>query len=183
MVTDKKSLRAQMRTLKAALTTEEKATESAAVWPHIEELECFAQAQHILLYHSLPDELSTHHIIDTWVALGKTIYLPVVIGDDLVIRLYSQEAMQQGEFNIMEPTGNDVDSNILELIIVPGVAFDKHGNRLGRGKGYYDRLLSRTNADCVGVCYNCQFVDNIPAEPHDRVMHYIVTPEGVMKRP
>ncbi len=183
MIPDKKSLRALMRQYKAALTPEEKQLESNAVWPYIEPMECFTRAQHILLYHSLPDELPTHHIIDKWAEMGKTIYLPVVVGDDLVIRRYSKEAMQQGEFNIMEPTGNDVDSDILELIIVPGVAFDAHGNRLGRGKGYYDRLLSRTTATCIGVCHNCQLVDTIPAEPHDRVMHYIVTPKGVAKKP
>lgn len=183
MKIDKASLRAQMRKCKAALTAEEKDEECHAVWPHIEALPEFEQAQHILLYHSLPDELSTHHIIEQWVEQGKTIYLPVVIGDDLVVRRYTREAMQQGEFNIMEPMGSDVDTNGIQLIIVPGVAFDRAGNRLGRGKGYYDRLLSRTQATCMGVCYNCQLVDAIPAEAHDRVMHYVVTPKGVAKRP
>ena len=179
MCIDKPTLRKQMKAAKAALTPEEKLSESNAVWPHIEALPCFQEAQEILLYHSLPDELPTHHVIDRWEEMGKTIYLPVVIGDDLVVRRYSRMAMQQGEFNIMEPTGNDVDTDILQLIIVPGVAFDAKGNRLGRGKGYYDRLLSRTTATCIGVCHRCQLVDTIPAEPHDRVMHYIVTPDGI----
>ena len=179
----KATLRAEIKKVKALLSPEQKATECNAVWQHIASLDCFDNAQHILLYHSLPDELSTHNIIDEWVALGKTIYLPVVVGDDLVIRQYSREAMQQGEFNIMEPTGNDIDSNCIELIIVPGVAYDNKGNRLGRGKGYYDRLLSRTQATCIGVCYNCQLVDNIPAEPHDRIMHYIVTAQGIARKP
>ena len=180
---DKPTLRKQMRQSKAALTAEEKVAESRAVWEHVENIPEFSQVQHILLYHSLPDELSTHLVIDRWVACGKTIYLPVVVGDDLVVRRYSSEAMQQGAFDIMEPTGYDIDTDVLQLIIVPGVAFDSAGNRLGRGKGYYDRLLSRTQAVCVGVCYNCQLVEAVPAEVHDRVMHYIVTPHGVAKRP
>ncbi|MBR5844568.1 MAG: 5-formyltetrahydrofolate cyclo-ligase [Bacteroidaceae bacterium] len=178
---DKASLRRQMRQSKAALTPEQKSAESSAVWQHVESTAVFAQAEHVLLYHSLPDELGSHDVIDRWVALGKSVYLPVVIGDDLVVRRYSSEAMQQGEFNIMEPTGLDVDTDVLQLIIVPGVAFDRNGNRLGRGKGYYDRLLSRTKATCIGVCYECQLVPAIPAEPHDKVMHYIITPEGVVK--
>ena len=181
MTIDKASLRRQMRQSKAALTTEQKNAESSAVWQYVEATPVFAEAQHILLYHSLPDELSTHQVIDRWVELGKTIYLPVVIGDDLVVRRYSREAMQQGEFNIMEPTGADTDTDVLQLIIVPGVAFDSAGNRLGRGKGYYDRLLSRTHATCIGVCYKCQLLPSIPAEAHDKVMHYIITPDGIAK--
>ena len=183
MTIDKATLRRQMRQSKAALTVEQKSAESSAVWQHVEATSLFADVEHILLYHSLPDELSSHNVIDRWVEMGKTVYLPVVIGDDLVVRRYTKEAMQQGEFNIMEPTGMDVDTDVLQLIIVPGVAFDESGNRLGRGKGYYDRLLSRTKAVCVGVCYNCQLLPHIPAEPHDKVMHYIITPEGVVKRP
>lgn len=178
---DKSALRKQMKINKAALTPDEKSAESRLVWQHIEALPCFATASHILLYHSLPDELSTHEVINRWHALGKTIYLPVVVGDDLVVRQYTPDDMKQGEFNIWEPTGDDIDTDILQLIIVPGVAFDRNGNRLGRGKGYYDRLLSRTQALCVGVCYKCQLAEQIPAETHDRVMHYVVTAEGLAK--
>ncbi len=178
---DKKELRKEMRQRKAAMTAEQKIAESDSVWQHIEQLSCFQQAHHILLYHSLPDELITHNTIERWATQGKEIYLPVVVGDDLVVRHYNHEAMQQGEFNIMEPTGNNVDTNLLQLIIVPGVAFDNNGNRLGRGKGYYDRLLSRTSTTCIGVCYNCQLIDSIPTEPHDHIMQYIVTPQGVVK--
>ena len=183
MIADKATLRRQMRQSKAALTSEQKSAECEAVWRWVEEIAAFKEVQHILLYHSLPDELSTHSVIDRWVQLGKSVYLPVVIGDDLVVRRYSREAMQRGEFNIMEPTGDDVDTDVLQLIVVPGVAFDKSGNRLGRGKGYYDRLLSRTAAVCVGVCYDCQLLPHIPAEPHDRAMYYIVTCKGVAKQP
>lgn len=180
---DKKELRKEMKQRKAAMTADEKAVESAAVWQHIENQPCFIDAQHILLYHSLPDELITHSTIECWNNQGKTIYLPVVVGDDLVVRRYDHDAMQQGEFNIMEPSGHDIDTELLQLIIVPGVAFDRNGNRLGRGKGYYDRLLSRTSATCIGVCYNCQLVDAIPTEPHDHIMQYVVTPQGIVKQP
>lgn len=179
---DKRELRKEMKQRKAAMTAEQKSAESATVWQHIESMTCFADAQHILLYHSLPDELITHETIERWNSLGKTIYLPVVVGDDLVVRRYHPNDMQQGEFNIMEPVGDDIDTELLQLIIVPGVAFDSNGNRLGRGKGYYDRLLSRTSATCIGVCYECQLVDKIPTEPHDHIMQYVVTPQGCIKQ-
>lgn len=180
---DKKELRKEIKLRKASLTSEQKAVECQQVWQQIESMPCFIESQHILLYHSLPDELNTHSIIDEWVSKGKDIYLPVVVGDDLILRHYSHDAMQQGEFNIMEPTGNEINPSTIELIVVPGVAFDNNCNRLGRGKGYYDRLLSRTTATCIGVCYNCQLVDEIPTEPHDHSMHYIVTPQSIVEKP
>lgn len=179
MYPDKATLRKEIKAAKKALDTETKRAESEAVWQHIEQMPCFATSSHILLYHSLPDELSTHDIIEKWAKMGKNIYLPVVVGDDLIVRRYDHKALQQGEFNIWEPTeGEEIDTDILELIIVPGVGFDREGNRLGRGKGYYDRLLSHTHAICIGVCYKCQLVEKIPAEQHDRTMHHIVTSEG-----
>ena len=82
MTMDKASLRRMMRQSKAALTPEQKSAESSAVWQHVEATPVFAEAQHILLYHSLPDELSSHSVIERWVELGKIVYLPVVIGGD-----------------------------------------------------------------------------------------------------
>lgn len=179
----KKSLRSEIKQRKAALSSAEKEQQSEAVWQYVERLNCFTSAQHILLYHSLPDELSTHSTISRWLAMGKTVYLPVVIGNELVIRQYNKDFMQQGEFNIWEPTGNDIDPLMMQLIIVPGVGYDNKGNRLGRGKGYYDRLLAHTQAPTIGVCYSCQYVDTIPSEPHDQVIDYIITPQGIMKQP
>jgi 5-formyltetrahydrofolate cyclo-ligase len=87
--------------------------------------------------------------------------------------------MQQGEFNIMEPTGLDVDTDVLQLIIVPGVAFDKAGNRLGRGKGYYDRYLACEGfrAYTIGVCYACQLCDALPCGEYDRKVDIVVAGE------
>ncbi len=167
--------RAEMKRRKAALTTEEKAAEATGVWQRVEQLPCFVTARHILLYHALPDEVDTREALERWAAQGKTLYLPVVVGDDLVLRRYDHETMQQGAFGIWEPVGENVDEAQIELIIVPGVAFDSKGNRLGRGKGYYDRLLSRSTAVRVGVCYSCQLLPSLPAEPHDCLMHYVVT--------
>ena len=85
--------------------------------------------------------------------------------------------MEQGSFNIMEPTGDSIDDPaILDLIIVPGVAFDRHGNRCGRGKGFYDRFLAKTQATTIAVCFDCQLVDELPVEPHDVPAHYVVSP-------
>ena len=86
--------------------------------------------------------------------------------------------MQAGEqFGIGEPTGPEfTDLESIDMIIVPGVAFDSHGNRMGRGRGFYDRLLKSTpNAAKIGVGYDFQLLDTIPVEPHDVPMDCVIT--------
>ena len=105
--------------------------------------------------------------------------LPCVDGDDLRLRQYTgPECMVSGEqFGIGEPTGEEwTDLAAVELIAVPGVAFDREGNRMGRGRGFYDRLLKSTpNAVKIGLAYNFQMLDAIPTEPHDVKMNLVIT--------
>ena len=131
----------------------------------------------MLLYHSLPDEVDTHAFIRRWSA-RKRILLPVVKGDDLELRLYTgDDRLTEGAFHIDEPTGTAfTDYAAIDLAVIPGVAFDRRGNRLGRGKGYYDRLLPRIpTAYKLGLCFPFQVLDQIPAEAHDIPMDEVLT--------
>lgn len=96
----------------------------------------------VLLYYSLKDEVDTHEFVRKW-SREKRILLPVVVGDDLELRVYTgPEDLATGSYGIEEPTGElFTDYAAIDFVAVPGVAFDNAGNRLGRGKGYYDRLL------------------------------------------
>lgn len=130
----------------------------------------------MLLYHSLPDEVDTHDLIRRWAA-SKRIVLPVVRGDDLELRLYTgDDSLTTGAFRIGEPTGPPfTDCGQIDLAVIPGVAFDRLGNRLGRGKGYYDRLLPRLKGTYkMGLCFPGQLVDRLPAEEHDVRMDEVV---------
>lgn len=130
-----------------------------------------------MLYHSLKDEVDTHAFIRKW-SREKCILLPVVVGDDLELRLYTgPEDLTVGAYGIEEPTGaRFTDYAAIDLIVVPGVAFDRDGNRLGRGKGYYDRLLPRIpSAYKIGICFPFQLVDEVPAEPFDIRMDEIIS--------
>lgn len=130
-----------------------------------------------MLYHSLKDEVDTHAFIRKW-SREKRILLPVVVGDDLELRLYTgPEDLTVGAYGIEEPTGAlFTDYAAIDLIVVPGVAFDRDGNRLGRGKGYYDRLLPRIpSAYKIGICFPFQVVDEVPAEPFDIRMDEIIS--------
>lgn len=152
-------------------------SQSAKILAALEAHPVFRAAHTVLLYHSLKDEVDTHEFIRKWNG-KKQILLPVVVGDDLEVRKYTTpEELVQGAFGIEEPTGElftDYDS--IDLIVVPGVAFDSKGNRLGRGKGYYDRLLPRIpSAYKTGICFPFQIVEEIPAEPFDIRMDEIIT--------
>ena len=101
----------------------------------------------------------------------------MVVGDDLELRLYAgDDRLAPGAFHIEEPRGEPfTDYAGIDLAVIPGVAFDRAGNRLGRGKGYYDRLLPRL-ADTykIGLCYPFQLADSLPAEAHDVRMDEVV---------
>ena len=176
MSIEKTELRKLMRARKRALDETQKQRAADAVFAAVEALDVFRNAQHILLYYSLPDELPTHRIVQRW-AQSKTVYLPRVKGDDLEIVPYDDSLSDDNAFHIGEPQGEAVDPACLQMIVVPGVAFDLHGNRMGRGKGFYDRLLATTpRAFKLGVALDCQIVDDIPVEPHDKPMDAILTP-------
>ena len=104
--------------------------------------------------------------------------MPVVAGNDLELRAYTGPAdLAVGAYGIEEPTGAlFTDYAAIDFIAVPGVAFDRRGNRLGRGKGYYDRLLPRIpSAYKAGICFPFQIVEEVPAEPFDIRMDEIIT--------
>ena len=178
----KKELRQQMKQLKAMTPEAVKRVEADMVFNTVKEMPVWQQAQHILCYWSLPDELPTHEAVNHWLDAGKNIYLPRVVGDDLEIVPYHgpQSLDDNNRFHIGEPVGDAVEASCLELIIVPAVALDQKRNRLGRGKGFYDRLLSNTSCPTVGVTCDFQLVEEVPVEPHDRPLDCIVTSDTVI---
>ena len=178
----KKELRQQIKQLKGMTPVAVRKVEADMVFNTIRTMPVWQQAQHILCYWSLPDELPTHESVNQWLADGKSIYLPRVKGDDLEIVPYhgAQSLDDNNKFHIGEPVGEPVDPYCLELIIVPAVALDEKRNRLGRGKGFYDRLLSTTHCPTIGVACDFQLVDEVPVEPHDRPLDCVVTSDVVI---
>lgn len=173
---NKDDIRLRVKARKNLLSATEKIEAARRVFERIERSAAFLLAENILLYHSLPDELSTREFIYKW-AERKHFFLPRVNGLNLEILPYDRSHLAMGAFHIEEPTGDDTtDINEIELVIVPAVAYDRHGNRVGRGKGYYDRLLTDTRATKIGVGYDFQLVDDdIPAEAHDVAVDIVVT--------
>jgi 5-formyltetrahydrofolate cyclo-ligase len=143
-------------------------------------------AQRILAYLALKDELEFSHTLKSALADGKTIALPRFIPeqDTYCAAILPQKenfaSLSFGRFGILEPpsTAPTIPLNQLDFVLVPGVAFDLSGRRLGRGKGFYDRLLAETNSACMkcGVALEEQIVAAIPAESHDIAMNFVLTP-------
>lgn len=155
-------------------------TKSAALLDKLEQHPRFAAARTVLLYYSLGDEVQTHAFVEKWYR-QKRILLPVVKRDVLELHVYTgKECLKIGEaYRIEEPEGEAFTAyEKIDLSIIPGVSFDARGNRLGRGKGYYDKLLPLLRSYNIGICYGFQVSPHIPTEPFDRVMDEVWTEDG-----
>lgn len=179
---EKQELRKWVRTAKREVPLEVKIQRSAPILREVEQLPEFVAAKTVLLYWSMDDEVATHDFVERWWQ-KKCLLLPCVDGDTLKLRQYTGPlCMQAGpEFGIGEPTG-EVFSNLdeVDMIVVPGVAFDKKNNRMGRGRGFYDRLLKQVpNAFKVGVAFNFQLFDTIPTDPFDVPMDKVIVEKSI----
>lgn len=170
----KAELRKLVKTRIKNMTEEEKKKESEDVMMKLENTQQFKSAKTILLFHSLPDEVCTHELIEKY-ASKKKILLPVIDGEKWHIREYKGD-LKTGEYNIQEPTGvNYYDYGSIDLVVVPGVCFDKDKGRVGRGKGYYDRILKEIKAFKIGICFDCQLLSKVPADEWDVKMDQVMT--------
>ena len=145
---------------------------SAQVLEHLSSLT--SQFSIIMAYWPLPDEVDLRQLISEMVAQGHTVVLPKVIDDEnMELRRYTSSSdMAEGAFHIQEPVGEKfTDYEKIDLALIPGMAFDSAGHRLGRGKGYYDRFLAKVpNAYKIGVCFPFQRVAEVPTDEHDIAM-------------
>ena len=181
----KKQLRASIRLLKKHYPPLQLTRWSSSLLSGLEDQTVFRQARTVLAYAALPDEVQTQEWIERWKD-EKILLLPVVKGNELELRRYTgRQNLQTGAFGIKEPTGPLFsDYGQIDVALVPGMAFDTLGHRLGRGKGYYDRLLPQlTAAWRIGICFGFQIFPCVPTEPFDLSMHEVWTEEGRISIP
>ena len=171
----KTEIRAMIAEQKRALSVDERQRISQQVCTQILNSRRWQEARVVLLYHPLPDELDVSPLLSKGLLEGKTVLLPVVSGDDLLLVPYNGRTLT-GAFGVQEPEGEPLTNlDSIHLAIIPGIAFDRDGHRLGRGRGYYDRLLPHLSAWKVGICYPFQLIDLVPSESHDVVMDEVIT--------
>ena len=174
---EKKRIRREIRGLKNGVSFEDKTSRSKAILEKVEQLPDFFQAKTVMLYWAMADEVQTSDFVINWAA-SKRVILPCVNGTDLDLRVFrGVEDLVAGEnFGIPEPSGELFTAyDEIDLILVPGVAFDVENNRMGRGKAYYDKLLSSLKAYKLGVCFDFQLLKSVPTDEHDVRMDRIVS--------
>ena len=139
----------------------------------------FGSAEVVGAYYAFGSEVKTDLIMQKAKALGKKVALPCVEGESLAFyELSSGKYLVKGRFGIMEPLPyGPVDK--IDLLVVPGIAFDKKGYRLGYGKGYYDKFLAKKEVFSVGLAYSFQLIDSLPSGEYDKRMHAIATEDGI----
>lgn len=176
---EKKELRKYIKALKQQLSEDESKDQTENIFRQLETNVFFEKAQHILFYWSMSDEVATQEFILKHYQT-KHIYLPVIQNDDLDIVLFTgEDSLIPGpKYGIPEPTGDKLENeNIIDVVVVPGVAFDNEGNRMGRGAGYYDRILKRVpQAKRIALAYDFQMVNQVPVERHDIPMDIVIAP-------
>jgi 5-formyltetrahydrofolate cyclo-ligase len=186
MMENTQQAKTALRTKIAAELKQLNATERAAAaikaCALLEQQAVWRSAKAILFYAPLPDEPDLWRLLEDSLAAGKTVALPRFHPEQgtYVACLIKQVAsdLQTGKFGIREPRESCpiIPLNRLDFVLVPGVAFDLNGHRLGRGKGYYDRLLAMSIGSTCGVAFDQQIVSQVPSEPHDVRLSCILTP-------
>ncbi|MBI3034189.1 5-formyltetrahydrofolate cyclo-ligase [Candidatus Woesearchaeota archaeon] len=162
----------------------ETSKKSAAIQERFSGLTEYSEADTIMLYWATGNEVSTKEAIRQALELGKRVVLPVTNpgNNELVpVQLKSIANTRKGAFGITEPIGEPVEPGEIDIIVVPVVAFDEEGDRIGRGLGYYDRFLKKTRCIKVGFAYDFQKADNVPQEEHDVRLDKVVTETRVIE--
>lgn len=174
---DKRQLRHSIKSLHSLTTADERRQWSECICQRLLSHPAVSEATHVLLFHPLSDEPDIRPVINTLHAEGKTILLPVVTGPETMeIRRYEgEQQMESGALGTSHPTGS-VYSGIIDIAVIPGVAFDRKGNRMGRGRGYYDRFLaSEPYIRTIGTAFPFQVLEDIPHDENDHPMDEIIT--------
>lgn len=175
----KQEIRKAIRAEKKRIGKEELLQMSLPVTEKIKANEHYLNANIVMFYHPLWDEVDVRPLFDRALAAGKRVMLPTVKGDDIIpVEITTDTEWVVGDFDILEPVAEPYNGSI-DLVVVPGVAFDNNRNRLGRGKGYYDRfLVKHPNAYRLGVCFKFQIVPEVPTEPFDFPMDEVIVIEN-----
>lgn len=181
----KKPIRAALLAQRKHLSLDTCLHQSLVVQERFLQLPEFAAARTLALYSPILNEVFTEEVFTQARKLSKRVVFPRVQGTEMqFFEVAGHEELRAGNFGILEPQGaQPIPIAELDLLLVPGVAFDQAGHRLGYGKGYYDRLLPQRSPHCrlVGFCFEFQLVASLPAEAHDIRMDLLVTEQRTLR--
>ncbi len=190
-IEQKKTIRKSIIDKRNNLSSDYISSSSEKITTALLNLDTFRNAKTIMCYVSFGTEVDTKGIIEECFKRGKSILIPIIMRNidgtsfmEASEILNLKEDLTPGNMNILEPKESSIrirDPKTIDLIVIPGLSFDKIGNRLGYGAGYYDYYLKRVRTDCyqVAITFSYQLVDQIPIEEHDIPIPHIITERGL----
>jgi 5-formyltetrahydrofolate cyclo-ligase len=183
----KEEIRSLVLKKRTSMPFSEKQKKSTQIKERLFQTDEFQNAETVLFYVSYDHEVGTHEMIKESLTMKKRVAVPKT---DMTSRtiicssLVQWEDLLAGAYKILEPRKgcvNEVSPDSIDLMIIPGIAFDYQGNRIGHGMGYFDRLLQRKNHAChIGLAFEIQIVENIPSQKHDKKVEKIVTEDRII---
>lgn len=186
----KPALRSALKATLAAITPHDHTEFSQQLADHLLASDLYQSATTILAYAALPTEISLDPFITQALVNGKNICIPTIDWQSKSMKPAQirnlDTDLEIGRYGVRTPNERCplVEPNDIDLILIPGLAFDREFNRLGRGAGFYDRMidsLSAPRSPLVGVCFSAQIVEKIPTEPHDHPMDRVITQIGIVE--
>jgi len=182
----KKALRTHAKTIRACILPDHRTRHNADIQKKLKTFPLFKNAKTVLFYVSKKNEVDTHKLIQNHLELNdKITVIPITHPKTKTLSLSvlkNFDDLKKGAFDILElPPKNRVpiDPKAIDLVIVPGLLFDKRGHRLGHGHGYYDRLLKKITAPKIGLAYACQIVPKLMNEAHDVPVDHLITEQQI----
>ncbi|MBE6050288.1 MAG: 5-formyltetrahydrofolate cyclo-ligase [Clostridium sp.] len=179
---DKKSLRREMIQKRDSVELSRKNLMDLVIKKKLMNLQKFKEAKNIFIYIGYGSEIDTYKYIKEFLNMGKNIYVPKTNVREKTmeaVQINSLDNLVKGTYGILEPDSfkNKIDKDKIDLVILPGVVFDKQGGRIGYGGGYYDKYLMNMDKNIfkVALCYEFQIIDEVPTEPHDIKADLVLT--------
>ncbi|SHI98465.1 5-formyltetrahydrofolate cyclo-ligase [Lutispora thermophila] len=185
----KSELRKKILAMRDSLTIEEIAEKSLQIKDRLINTSMYDEANHVFTFLSFNNEVMTRPIIDDCIAKNKHLYVPLCntqIKEIVLCKFQGWDKLKPSKAGILEPVKNHiriVNRSILDIAIVPGAVFDRNGNRIGYGAGYYDRFFNTLSKNIlkIALCYSFQVVDSITPSKFDVPMDYIITENEVIE--
>jgi 5-formyltetrahydrofolate cyclo-ligase len=179
----KDEIRDEIKAKRRALSADDIRIMSDKISSRLFALDCFKKASVVMTYLSAFKEPSTDSILDKLFSDNKKIVVPISNTEDFTITpsyLTSPDELIRGAYGIKEPKSCiKADISDIDIAVIPAIAFDKRGCRIGFGKGYYDRFLSEFKGIKIGICYDFQLLERVPTSEHDISMDMIITEKGL----
>lgn len=183
----KRALRKHILGLRRNLSQDVIQMQSAAIFDHVINSLQYEASASVMIYAAMRDEVQTFALIEHSLKQGKQVCVPYTNdrdGNMDAVRICSLAELVKGDFDILTAVKSElnlIDPSQINLMIMPGVAFDHHGHRLGMGAGFYDRFMAQAKqASSFGLALSCQLLDIVPCMPHDYLVEYIVTEDGII---